>query len=283
MQIHYIYRSTAFENRARRPEYYSKDIALGSFLRSVEACSTSHDVVFVNDGPGMPAPRLAAMEAAGEVIETAGLGNGGSYRYLLAQAETRSWDGDDIVYFAEDDYLYRRCAFSDLERSARTIDRASFFTLYDNPDYDTLPLHRSFERTHRDDRWSIGDLEWRAVRNTTMSFAARVGDLRQQAWMHLLGSNPFLGESPHPADDYIWNASQSFVGKALIPVLFRCVNPRNGVMVNAKRVGLMLREYRSDRRNKLLVAPTVSLATHMHVPFIAPNVDWAAEASAASI
>lgn len=276
MQLHCVYRSTASENRARRPDYYSKDVALASFLRSVEHCDGVGDLVFVNDGSGFPPERLSRMRKHGEVLELPGLGNGGSFRYLLTLLETRSWAADDVVYFAEDDYLYTADAFSELRRAAETLDAASFFTLYDHPDYQTDKAHLRFQRAHSRERWSVGPVARRAVRATTMSFGARVGDMRACSWIFFLGTND------HPGDWYIWDAAQSVRGRALIPMLFRCFNRRNTVTVNLKRCGLLLNDYLAQRHRGFLVAPEPSLATHLHMPFVAPNVDWAAEAMASS-
>jgi hypothetical protein len=213
------------------------------------------------------------MHAVGEVIELEPpRGNGGSYRFLLTLTEQRSWSGDDLVYFAEDDYLYVDEALSELVLAARGIPRAGFFTLYDHTDHYTHPVQIAFARRHRRDRWTIGNHEWRAVRSTTLTFAARLDSLRSQLWMHLLGTDD------HPADDYIWGASQTFTGRALIPMAFRCTNPRNRRPVNMKRAGLLLREYARRRGNDLLVAPTRSLATHMQEPVVASGVDWSARA-----
>jgi hypothetical protein len=283
VRIHYVYRSTGVENRAPRPAYYSKDLALRSFLRAVDAAPSTGDVVFVNDGPHVPPDRVATMARAGEVVELPGVGNGGSYRFLVTMVESRfGWSPDDLVYFGEDDYLYRREAFRALVDAADSIAAASFFTLYDHPDYARLSLHRSFERRRRSSRWNVGGTEWRAVRSTTMSFASRIRDLHDQEWLHLLGSNAFLSASPHPADDYIWNASQSITGRLLVPLAFRCTNPRNGIVVNAKRAARITAEYRARRDQMLLVSPTVALATHMHLPHVAAGVDWECEAAAVS-
>jgi hypothetical protein len=276
VRLHCVYRSTAFENNKRRPPYYSKDTALASFTQSLSRCQAVGDLVFLNDGPSLPPARLSRMHEAGEVIELSALGNGGSYRCALSLLETRSWAPDDIVYFAEDDYLYRPEAFAELVEAATVIDSASFFTLYDHTDYYTEPLQRTFQRFHRKRSWRVGAIDWRAARTTTMSFGARVGDMRAQSWIHFLGTTDV-----HPSDAYIWDASQSAVGRILIPIFFRCLNRRDTVTVNLKRCRRMVIDYNAQRRRLLLVAPRVSLATHMQEPFLAPNVDWAREAESA--
>lgn len=272
MRIHVLYRSTASENQKARPLWYSKDVALLSLVRALEQCQEVGDIVFVNDGPGIPDSRLQRMHAAGEVVELDRRGNGGSYRYLLALAEVRPWADDDVVYFAEDDYLYLPSAMAELSRAIRAVPRASFFTLYDHSDNYDHPVQLSFARRHRDDQWRVGEREWRAIRSTTLTFAARRADLRAQLWMH------FLGTDDHPADDYIWGASQTFTGRGLIPTLFGCTNPRNRLSVNLKRAGLFVQDYRVHRKRGFLIAPTNSLATHIQEPFLAPGVDWAAVA-----
>jgi hypothetical protein len=272
VRIHVLYRSTASENKKARPSWYSKDVALASFIGALERCADVGDVVFVNDGPGVPEPRLRRMDTAGELLEIDQRGNGGSYRYLLALAESRPWADDDLVYFAEDDYLYLPSAISELCDAARTVPQASFFTPYDHTDNYEHRVQLAFARWHRNDRWDVGGREWRAIRSTTLTYAARLADFRAQLWIHFLGTND------HPADDYIWGASQTFTGRGLLPLVFGCTNPRNRVSVNVKRAGLFLADYRAHRNERFLIAPTRSLATHIQEPFLAPGVDWAAVA-----
>jgi len=291
VKIHCIYRSTASENSAPRPAFYSKEVALRSFVGALTSCddATFGDILFLNDGPGMPSNRLKMMERVGEVLELNGLGNSGSYRYALTAVATRSWPDADVVYFSEDDYLYRPTALRELTAVARSVKAAAYFTLYDYPGYrpavpgaaetpDRTAQARYLSR-HQQKRWRVNSIEWRAVRSTTMSFGARVGDLRRDLWIHYLGTG-----SAAPNDALIWDATHSFTGQAALPALFQYANRRARIRGNAKRGAFAIRDYLAARDQVgLLIAPSSGLATHMHLPYVTPTIDWAGHAAALAV
>ena len=106
MRLHTIYRTTGSENRKARPEWYSKSLAVESYLGSLGAVGDAGDLVFVVDGP-MADTELVRLRRAGEVVQLDGVGNSSSYRWALDIVYERpSWADDELVYFAEDDYLY---------------------------------------------------------------------------------------------------------------------------------------------------------------------------------
>jgi hypothetical protein len=239
VKLHVLYRICATENTKFRPEFYSKSLALKSFLAALSGVDAVGDVQFLCDGP-VPADLVDTMRPAGVIVDTPGLGNSGSYRRALAMfRESTHWKGSDLVYFAEDDYLYRPNALRQLCAAARAIRRASFFTPYDHPDYSTLAPHLEFRRRHTRQRWTINGRSWRSVRGTTMTFAARVGAMRRTAPVHELWS-----QGEHPLDWQLWTAVT--------------VSPP------------------FPRRRAVMVAPCPSLATHLEQPFLAVGVDWPA-------
>ena len=182
MKLHVLYRISASENYKARPTFYSKRVALASFLESLARVEVVGDVGFLCDGP-VPEDLVAKMGTRGAIVELPGLGNSGSYRRALAMLrEQPRWSDDDLVYFAEDDYLYRPEALAEMIAAAHEIAAASFFTPYDHPDYRSSLAHRRFGRLHRKEQWSIGSTRWRSVRSTTMTFSAHAWDrcARQQ-------------------------------------------------------------------------------------------------------
>jgi len=288
MTLHVVYRSTASENAARRPAFYSKDVALASFQGALEGSGEElGDVVFLNDGDGMPPDRVARMRSLGEVTQLAGLGNSGSYRFALTLLTTRPWSDDDLVYFSEDDYLYRRNALGALGAVARAVPEASYFTLYDYPGFhaaghagagpDDQGKQQEYLRRHRRKHWRVDSVDWRAVRSTTMSFGARVGELRRDAWIHLLGTN-----TPTPDDGFIWDATHSFPVWTTLPAVFLALHRRRSLRWRL-RGGLGFVGDYWTAKDRLLLAPSPGLATHLHLPYLAPDVDWDAEAARARL
>jgi len=78
-----LYRICATENTKFRPEFYSKPLALKSFLSAVSGVDAVGDVQFLCDGP-VPADLVDTMRPAGVIVAVPGLGNSGSYRRALA-------------------------------------------------------------------------------------------------------------------------------------------------------------------------------------------------------
>ena len=101
-----------------------------------------------------------------EVIRLAGEGNGATFRRQVEVLTSQSVA--DLVYFAEDDYLYLPGA---LERGVAFFQNqtgADFLTLYDHPDYYTKYIHRL-----RRPPIVEPDRTWRPVAATCLTFMAR--------------------------------------------------------------------------------------------------------------
>lgn len=273
MRLHVIYRTTGGENTKPRPEGYSKAGALRSFCASLDRVANRGDVVFVVDGP-IGADDREQLNAIGEVVGLPGVGNAGSYRHVLRLVHEREWADDDLVYVAEDDYLYLPDALPRVVSAAARIHRAAFFTPYDHPDYYNHPSAVRFDRHHRRDRWDVDGIEWRAVRSTTMTFGARVGALRRATWFHVLGSR---GNYPHDFD--IWSASQTWLYRGRIARSLAYRRARTPVAGPSLSLGDGVRALFADPRRTLLVAPRAPLAAHMETDLMPAGVDWTAVAA----
>ena len=120
--LHLIYRSYGGENRKGRPAFYSKRLALASCIRAFQALEAhepgSAELIFLNDGP-IADDLVEMMERSGEVLARPHRGLRASVRASLDLPAARGWAPDDLVWFAEDDYLYKPRALVDLVRSKR--------------------------------------------------------------------------------------------------------------------------------------------------------------------
>src|SRR5688500_11105973 len=124
--LHVIYRSYGGENRKGRPDFYSKHLTLASLVRAFrELRPGGADLTFLNDGP-IPAHLLPLMEHAGEVVNRPHMGLRASVRAALTLPADRSWAPDDLVWFAEDDYLYLPQALTDLVAAAALFPNAEY-------------------------------------------------------------------------------------------------------------------------------------------------------------
>ena len=87
--LHLIYRSYGGENRKGRPDFYSKQVALASFVRSFRALEPGQaEVVFLNDGP-IPADLHALIPCGSSVNEGGPRGQRGEF-YLLKLSATET-------------------------------------------------------------------------------------------------------------------------------------------------------------------------------------------------
>jgi hypothetical protein len=174
-----IYRSHGGENFKARPSYYSKLLALTSFARAVRGLEVAPEVIFVNDGP-IPDDRAALMRRFGEVIRVDCGSNRRSYRTALNLAARRPWDADDMVWFAEDDYLYAPDSLRVLSAGVSAVGDGDYFSLYSPVD---IAAGRS-RPTAETRPWPpgggtqptvVGDTRWFRAMSTTSTFGVRAG------------------------------------------------------------------------------------------------------------
>jgi hypothetical protein len=294
MKVHAIYRSTGSENQKARPPYYDKTLCLLSFIRAVRHCREPVEVIFLNDGH-IPDERLRLMSAAGEVMALPGVGNFASKRAALSLIDWRRWEDSDLLYVAEDDYLYLPEALDFLVAAAKEIPQASYFTLYDYPRDDNLG-NQTYDRGQT--RVFLGGgRHWRSVESTPDTFGARIEAMRADAWLHWLGTrspqtgSPFIRRdkqlpAPSPAHA-IWNATQGLGPYQIVHAIMHRMGFMAGIpkdpVIRRVRLGGALRRLLSPRTvYRLLIAPLPSLATHLELPDVAPLVDWAAVAAQTS-
>jgi hypothetical protein len=178
--LHVVYRSHGGENAKGRPAWYSKQVALLSFLRAAEGADHA-DLVFLNDGP-IPQERLTLMREHGRVVAITGGSNRASYLAALRLAVRSDWADDDVVLFAEDDYLWRPDALTSLVATAATA-RAEYFAPYGVGTHDDIegrvPQWRRPRTSRGEDTLPADVVRWVPHESTTSTFAVRVGALRQ--------------------------------------------------------------------------------------------------------
>lgn len=194
-----------------------------------------------------------------EFVELPGVGNEATFskqiEILLSQ------NAAELVYFAEDDYLYLPGA---LERGAAFMQRhsqADFITLYDHPDYYSRPIHKIRSVEIAED-----GLRWRTVTSTCLTFMTR---------------KSVLAETAHVLRTYTRKNSDLGVWLALTKL--RVFNPwafirsfSEGIFLPASYL-LAWRHawhYILCGKRRTLWAPQPSLATHMESTCLAPGTDW---------
>ena len=127
-------------------------------------------IVFVGDNL---TPRIKDHLSQQEDVLYTELGNSGSFKFALEQAIKE--DGDQIIYFVEDDYLHRQG--SDVA-IVEGLDISDYVTLYDHADKYQKPYTNEWggEPTRV---LLTKSTHWKQVSSTCMTFAAKVKTLRE--------------------------------------------------------------------------------------------------------
>jgi hypothetical protein len=284
--LHIVYRSYGGENKKSRPGYYSKLLALMSFVEAVEELKRAQgelEVIYLNDGP-IAADCLSVMTRTGEVMQRSGLRLRGSMRAALALPFDRGWAPDDIVWFAEDDYLYLPNAFLALVTAARVCPDASYFGLYAQIG-SKLPSGNPLEENRVPDGWHgsepiyvLGHPWFRAL-STTSTFGGRVRALIEDRLMMQIAM--MTGGA---WDHSICLMYQGFIpySAAALREWLRDARTKRSVFycgaLLAARIGLngyqALRSTIGRTGKRILISPDPALITHLETIHMATGTDW---------
>lgn len=286
-RIHLVLRSYGGENDKNRPPYYSKLLTLTSFIRAAQRLPEA-EVLFLNDGP-VPDMHRDLMERYGTVVEIPDgpIGLRGSYlRGITLPQHNPGWDDDDIVSLNEDDYLFCPDAFVLLAEAADQLPEVSYFSVYGaKPDYDSPSVRADLALPHgwhaAPDR-TVNGRTWFNQPGITSTFSARAGALRRDEVVFRHCMIPFRhrfldhescliyqGFVPYRGLDLLTGLPGDFVPgvRGVVRTLF-LVPFRIALDVHA-----MVR-----RERHLLYCLSPNQATHLDMPMISPDRDWAAEA-----
>jgi hypothetical protein len=286
-RMHLVLRSYGGDNLKRRPPYYCKLLTLASFVRAASQVPNA-DIRFLNDGP-VPAAHLDLMMRFGTVTAIPGgpIGMRGSYWQAVTLPERHpEWDADDILSLNEDDYLFRADAFTRVASAAEQIPEASYFSVYgDRPDYSSPDVRDAFclphEWTPAPDR-ETADGVWFNQPGITSTFSGRVGAFVRDRAVFRHCMIPFRRRFLDHETCLIYQGFVPYRGLDLLTGLPGDFVPGiRGVLRSAFlvpfRVALNIHALlRRDRH--LLYCLSPNEATHLDLPVISPDHDWAAEA-----
>lgn len=197
-----------------------------------------------------------------DLIHLPGIGNLATFEKQIEILSNQS--DSEIVYFAEDDYSYLPNAFTKALEFLQENRDADFVSLYDHPDYYSLPLHQDACEV----RWS-GDRHWRTAPSTCLTFLTTRQTLRETARVlktYCQGST----------DASIWLNLTKYN-------LFRPVRILKWLFKDWDHFTIIARAWLHawyqnlfGKRRKLWI-PIPGLATHMESTGVAPGFDWKAK------
>jgi hypothetical protein len=193
--VRVVYRYAAGGNFKARPPYFSKELALASFVRACRAAEGRAHVTFLVDGD-LPPHVGGTMDAAGEVVRGAFGSNRESYRHAMTLARSMPVR-EPLLWFAEDDYLYEPGSLVSLLAAADAVPEASWFAL-SGP---TPPVMLEMRRAQGPVRvpplarpGGVADVEgraWHRIDSTTSTFGGRTSVVARDE--RLMRAVPFTG------------------------------------------------------------------------------------------
>jgi hypothetical protein len=275
-----VYRSYGGENWKNRPAFYTKRLALLSFVRAVEAAGSEVEVLFLNDGP-VPGEILAIQRPVGQVVELPRVGMRSSYVQGLRAPATFGWADDDLVWFSEDDYLYQANAFTQLVAAAKALPEADYFALYgfvygQLPDAKMPVRPRGWRQTVAG---TVDGVRWVRILSTASSFGGRAGAIKADFGIFRFCMVPHKtmyrdhdtcvvvqGYQPHPYPDLL-RSVVSLAGRS--PVRWA----RDASLLPFL-VATNLRAHRKLANRRLFVAAVPNLVTHLEADKLAPGTRW---------
>lgn len=158
---------------SKSPVFFADDkyklaaLSFRSFVRSASGLRIKYIVLLDGCPPAFERIFSSLIPAADlELIHTAGAGNLATFQRQLDILSTQT--DAELVYFAEDDYLYRPDAFPSMVRFMQENADAEFITPYDHHDHYTHPIHRQPGMTR-----NAEGMLWKTVVSTTLTFLTR--------------------------------------------------------------------------------------------------------------
>lgn len=279
--VRVFYRFSSAGNLKSRPPYFSKGLALASFIRALQAAEGRATATFVVDGDVSEA-FLKAMSEVGSVVRGSYGSNRSSYRATVTMAATSS-SGEPLTWFAEDDYLYEENSLAELLAAAAEIPEATWFALSGPTPPSMLEMRKAqgpvvvpgLDRTGG--TATVNGQIWRRIDSTTSTFGGRTQRVVRDA--RLLRAIPWTGAA--------WDRTTCLCVQGVTPypwrhVLSDLVVPstpegkralRVGYRV-ATRIAVNVRSIRRPANRGILVAPAVALVGHMNLPYEERPEHW---------
>ncbi|MBQ3451285.1 MAG: hypothetical protein IJG32_03365, partial [Selenomonadaceae bacterium] len=204
---------------------------------------------------------IKALRATGLSLELTANGNAGTCRYIFEEVINR-YAPDDNLYLLEDDYLHLPGSRVALLEG---LEIADYVTLYDHPDmyhpdgkgdnpfvHDDQPKSSIFLTAHS---------HWRSTVSTTMTFAAKVKTLLEDrdVWKRFCG-----GKIPADFGAFIILTGQDDLNEA----------KRFTEKGWENLAELVVKNYLSRRKKRLLISPLPAFATHTETNYLSPLIDW---------
>jgi hypothetical protein len=237
------------------------ELCLASFRRCLEGVSIKMWVLL--DGCPPEYERLFERYFTPEELELIRLDGVGNCATFGMQLDILTQQSEaDLVYFAEDDYLYTPGRFREMIRLLIETPGVDFVSPYDHADNYSLGLHG-----YRTELRSHFGRHWRTVGSTCLTFLTTREKLRQTSSEFRKYAN---GRS---TDASLWFGLTKLGVWRFGWLIMALKRDPYGARILASSWIKSFRQILLGRRRALWV-PVPSLATHMESAILAPSVDW---------
>jgi hypothetical protein len=240
-----------------------------SLVQSAQRYSSKIELTFISDGP--ISPKLEPLMRHHGVVRHIQAGNNrASFVKTVGYAAQAQWPDNDLVWFAEDDYLYLPEALPQLVQLRSGLE--SYVTVYATP----LGVVQAHSLP------GAAQPQWMRAVSTTSTFGLRVGALRQDR--RLLQLAPWCGDS--------WDRATCLAVQGILPFPLRDIatdltgEQDSALRRVAKVVGKPLGRVAVDvaalamrRHRRHLLVSWPNLAAHLEVSeLLGCPGDWLAAA-----
>lgn len=196
-----------------------------------------------------------------EIIETERIGNWATFRkqveILLAQTDA------DLVYFAEDDYLYREGEFHKMIQFLKANKDVDFVSGYVHMDTFTHPIHQ-----HKKEKRIAFNHVWRTDSSTCLTFLTKKDVLTETKDLLLTYSN---GNN----DCAVWLVlTKTFILNPFAYLRFFFTN-KESFNIMKMAIKYSLKYFFSFKKYSLWI-PYPAIGTHLEKELVSPDVDWIA-------
>jgi hypothetical protein len=206
-----------------------------------------------------------------EFIRLNGVGNRATFDMQIDILLDQNFS--EIVYFAEDDYLYLPHQFESMVKFLRDEEEVDFVSPYDHLDYYLDEIHN-----YKSQIRFFGNRHWRTVAGTCLTFLTTKSVLRST-------KNVFKTYASRNTDGGIWLSLTKHQVFNLFTIA-KHVRHLNDKKMRGKLIDMIgfawlfcWRQVFFGKRRKLWV-PIPSIATHMEGDYIAPTFCWVDDPSA---
>ncbi len=193
------------------------------------------------------------------IIETVGIGNLATFKKQIELLLGQN-DGE-LVYFAEDDYLYLPSEFHKMISLINTRSDVDFVSCYLHPDTFTHPIHQ-----HRKTKINTAGHSWISDSSTCLTFLTTKKILNET-------KNVLLTYSKGNNDCAMWLVlTKTFILNPFAYLRFFFTHKESFSILKVA-VKYSFRYFFQNRKFHLWV-PVPAIGTHLEKHLVSPDIDW---------